>query len=64
DGIQNPTFSPDGLWIAFTGLRGGISDLYMIDANGQRFQQLTDDKYADLHPAWSPDGQYIAIATD
>ncbi|NIR44827.1 MAG: BamA/TamA family outer membrane protein [Gemmatimonadetes bacterium] len=64
DGIQNPSFSPDGLWIAFTGLRGGISDLYMIDANGQRFQQLTDDKYADLHPAWSPDGEFIAIATD
>jgi Tol biopolymer transport system component len=64
DGIQNPTFSPDGLRVAFTGLRGGISDLYVVDVTGEHFQQLTDDKYADLHPSWSPDGQYIAIATD
>lgn len=64
DGVQNPTFSPDGLRIAFTGLNGGLSDLYVIDVTGERFQQLTDDKYADLHPAWSPDGRYIAIATD
>ena len=64
DGLQNPTFSPDGMRIAFTGLKGGISDLYVVDVTGERFQQLTDDKYADFHPAWSPDGQYIAIATD
>jgi hypothetical protein len=64
DGIQNPTFSPDGLRIAFTGLRGGISDLYVVDVDGERFTQLTEDRYADLHPAWSPDGQYIALATD
>ncbi len=64
DGVQNPTFSPDGLRVAFTGLAGGISDLYVVDVGGQRLQQLTDDKYADLHPAWSPDGRYIAIATD
>ncbi len=64
DGAQNPTFSPDGMRVAFTGLRGGISDLYVVDVNGQHVRQLTDDKYADLHPCWSPDGRYIAIATD
>jgi len=64
DGILNPTFSPDGLRIAFTGLRGGISDLYVVDVSGERIQQLTDDPYADFHPAWSPDGQTIAVATD
>lgn len=64
DGIQNPTFSPDGQRIAFTGIRGGISDLYVVDANGRHFRQLTDDRYADLHPAWSPDGRFIALSTD
>jgi len=64
DGMQNPTFSPDGMRVAFTGLRGGISDLYVVDVYGQHVEQLTDDKYADLHPCWSPDGRYIAIVTD
>jgi Tol biopolymer transport system component len=64
DGLQNPTFSPDGQRIAVTGLLGGISDLYVVDVSGERLQQLTDDKYADLHPSWSPDGRHIAIATD
>src|SRR5688572_31444819 len=26
--------------------------------------QLTADAFADLHPAWSPDGRTIALATD
>jgi len=64
DGIQNPTFAPDAHRIAFTGLKGGISDLYVVDLRDGAFRQLTDDKYADFHPAWSPDGRYIAIATD
>ncbi len=64
DAVRNPTFSPDGERVAFTGLSGGISDLYVVDVRGERFQQLTDDKYADLHPAWSPDGRHIAITTD
>ncbi len=64
DGLQNPTFAPDGERIAVTGLLGGISDLYVVDVSGEHVQQLTDDKYADLHPSWSPDGRHIAIATD
>jgi hypothetical protein len=64
DGIQNPTFAPDAQRIAFTGLKGGMSDIYVVDLGDGRLQQLTDDKYADFHPAWSPDGRYIAIATD
>ena len=27
-------------------------------------RRLTNDKYADLHPVWSPDGGSIAFATD
>ena len=32
--------------------------------DGSDLQRLTDDKYADLHPVWSPDGKTIAFATD
>ena len=29
-----------------------------------KVEQLTADPYADLHPAWSPDGRTIALTTD
>jgi Tol biopolymer transport system component len=62
--ILNPTWSPDGSKIAFTGSDGGISDLFVVDADGQNLRRLTDDRYADLTPSWSPDGHTIAFATD
>jgi Tol biopolymer transport system component len=63
-GVQTPTFSPDGKQIVFTGLDGGISDLFVVDVDGGNLRRLTNDKYADLHPVWSPDGKTIAFATD
>jgi Tol biopolymer transport system component len=64
DGVTTPAFSPDGRQIVFSGLAGGLSDLYVIDADGKNLRQLTDDKFADLHPTWSPDGRTIAFVTD
>ncbi len=63
-GVTTPTFSPDGKQVVFTGLEGGISDLYLINVDGTGFKRLTNDKFADLHPVWSPDGKTIAFATD
>lgn len=62
--ITNPTWSPDGSTIVVSGLKGGISDLYAIDVNTGRTRQLTDDRFADLQPMYSPDGRSIAFATD
>ncbi|MFI5206976.1 MAG: BamA/TamA family outer membrane protein [Gemmatimonadales bacterium] len=63
-GIGNPSFSPDGLKIVFTGFKGGWSDLYIVDADGQNLRRLTNDANADLMPQWSPDGRTIAFSTD
>ena len=62
--INNPSFSPDGRRIVFTGFDGGWSDLYVVDADGQNLRRLTSDGNADLLPSWSPDGTTIAFTTD
>jgi Tol biopolymer transport system component len=64
DEIFNPTWSPDGRSICFTGMVRGLTDLFIVDVQSKAVRQLTHDPYADLQPAWSPDGQRIAFATD
>jgi hypothetical protein len=61
---QHPAWSPDGTQLVFSGLDGGISDLYLINADGSGLKRLTNDREADLHPTWSPDGKSIAFTTD
>jgi hypothetical protein len=64
DAIWSPVWSPDDRQIAFSGTHGGITDLYIVDADGKNLRQLTNDVYGDMQPAWSPDGKRIAFATD
>lgn len=60
----SPSFSPDGHQIVFSGLRGGFSDLYVIDRDGRNMHQLTNDPQGDHQPQWSPDGTKIAFASE
>ncbi len=69
--ILNPTWSPNGKSIAFSATVGGDSDLFVYDLSAPQdsgqtgaIKRLTSDLYADLQPAWSPDGDTIAFVTD
>lgn len=62
--ILNPTWSPDGRFIAFSALSGGVSDLFIYDLQAEALRKMTDDPYADIQPAWSPEGEKIAFVTD
>jgi hypothetical protein len=64
DEVMNPTWSPDGRFVAFTGMTRGLTDLYVYDLESSTLRALTADPFADLQPAWSPDGARIAFATD
>src|SRR6266545_2016590 len=68
-----PAWSPDGTRIAFArpdlgevvwygkGARGTPFYLYVMDADGTNVQRLTDGRFSDYSPAWSPDGTQIAF---
>jgi Tol biopolymer transport system component len=62
--ILSPAWSPDGRYITFTGLAGGVSDLFIYDLKENVLKQMTRDAYADLQPVWSPDGKTIAFVTE
>ncbi len=64
DEAWHPTWSPDGRSLAFAGLSGGTSDLYVLELAGGTVRRLTNDAFADLQPAWSPDGRRLAFVTD
>jgi len=62
--VHDVAWSPDGRWIAVSGMKGGITDLYLVDLESGSVEQLTNDRYSELNPAWSPDGGTLAFATD
>ena len=62
--MSNPAWSPNGRFIAFSGIDGGISDLYVLELSTGDVRQLTRDRFADLQPTWSPDGETIALVSD
>jgi Tol biopolymer transport system component len=64
DGVMAPSFSPDDRRIVFSATKGGVTDLYIIGADGKNLRRLTNDIYGDLQPNWSPDGRTIAFASD
>jgi Tol biopolymer transport system component len=64
ESVTGPSWSPDGKRLVFSGSSGGITDLYIVNADGSEIRQITRDKFGDLQPQWSPDGRTIAFATD
>jgi hypothetical protein len=60
-GNHQPSWSPDGLKIAFARTRGGVSDLYVMAASGSGALRWTQGVGFVGSPAWSPDGTKIAF---
>ncbi|MFK7730881.1 MAG: amidohydrolase family protein [Pseudomonadales bacterium] len=56
----HPSVSPDGQTIAFISDRGGLSNIWAMDLNGQNMRAISEEKKNLIHsPKWSPDGDYL-----
>ena len=62
-----PSWSPDGKWIALTASEDRIVDnqpqIYMMDVDGGNLQRLTKNPFPEWDPSWSPDGERIAFSS-
>jgi tricorn protease len=55
----DPSFSPDGTQIAFTGEYDGNVDVYVVPAEGGVPRRLTYHPAADVAVGWTPDGTRV-----
>lgn len=61
----HPTWSPDGVWVAFEAYYDGDFDIRIIPIDaGQDPIQLTNHPANDTDPTWDPAGRRIAFVSD
>jgi Tol biopolymer transport system component len=56
----SPSLSPDKRFIAFTSVRDGDAELFVVTTDGSgELKQLTSNLFVDDNPVWALDGQYL-----
>ncbi|OON66882.1 hypothetical protein B0919_20720 [Hymenobacter sp. CRA2] len=57
-------YSPDGKALAFSGVRNGQADLYLLRAGSRQPERLTNDVFDDVQPVFLPDGQSLVFSSN
>lgn len=60
---NDPHFSPDGKWIAFTSNRAGGNSVYIVPKDGGTPKRLTWHPSGAAARGWSPDGKSVLYAS-
>jgi len=62
---EAPRWSPDGTKIAVSIRQaGGYQDIWVLDREGKKLDEVTHDRAIEGAPAWSPDGRFLYFASD
>ena len=57
---MQPRYSPNGKWIAFTSDRAGGDNIWIMNRDGSKPQQVTKETFRLLNePCWTPDSEYL-----
>jgi len=60
----NPTWSPDGEWIAFQSNRDGQNEIYKLNVESGQVVRLTNNLASDADPDWLPYCDWIFFESD
>jgi WD40 repeat protein len=62
---ETPRYSPDGSMIVTGAWQpGGYKDIWILDDQGTRIEELMHDRAIDGGAAWSPDGSIVYFTSD
>jgi len=53
NGDMDPSYSPDGTQLAFTSIRDGYYDIFVMNSDGSNINRITDNLYIDWFVRWS-----------
>ena len=64
DDISSPSFSPDGKYIALSGLQNESKDIFIFYPKTKELKKITNTSGEANYPNWSPDGSNIAFSCE
>jgi len=65
EGLQiDPTWSPDGRYLAYSSDKGGTTNIWMQQISGGDPVEVTKGPGPNWQPNWSPDGRFIAYRSE